>query len=223
MERQVNAILAARRIAKAVIAANGGRPPHPVPAKPAVPLGSGAPSGIHQDASVLKQIERIYQTDITVQVPRSGLVEQLFGAILRYSNQDQSHARIILSKELNRCWSRFVLCKEASHIFLGNEGNSTGTARDARQLISILLNESPIANPDAEAEGDAYFAAVELLMPREHIEGCVREFCEYGAEPLVIARSLVVPERVVDFRLNIDEVSGLFEAAYKKEDQQQAA
>jgi hypothetical protein len=52
--------------------------------------------------------------------------------------------RLAYSSQLNLCWSRFIVCKEAMHLLLGTKGNETNSLAEIDSLITKLLD--PLAD-----------------------------------------------------------------------------
>ncbi len=170
------------------------------------------PQGDIETASfgIIQTISKVTGYDISV-FRTKGLSDPIHAYIAIYHNPDR--ARIVYSADLNMCWARFLMCKEAAHIFLATELNKTNTADDAIELANKLLNDSSDTDPAVKVEEIAYFAAIELIFPRQHIESAIRDFQEQGLTFLEIAVSFKVPERVVEFRLS-QSVDVIYQKAY---------
>jgi hypothetical protein len=44
----------------------------------------------------------------------------IYGRVRRYEKDGKKWAEIAVSDSLNTCWSRFIVCKELSHLFSAN-------------------------------------------------------------------------------------------------------
>lgn len=112
-------------------------------------------------------------------------------------------AEIIYSHELNPCWSRFAISKEAFHLILGDGRNFSS---DPVTLVNGLLNQVPPFKIDDDieeiaAEYLAIVGAMEILLPKEfaHI---LDRLVESGRSHYEIASIFRVPEKVISLRLS---------------------
>jgi len=120
---------------------------------------------------------------------------QLKGRLLRYAD----HAEIEVSHSLNLCWTRFVACKEMAHLLLDRDQSQY--TQNPGALIDRLIQDPWANDKDITSERAAVLAAMELLMPwccRGQMEAMVKS----GASHLQIATHFMVPERMVDRRLD---------------------
>lgn len=200
------AIKKAQHVVTQYIANNSGTTPHPIGVLSAMPMGVDYET---DSDGIVNVIGQLFDTKISV-FRVTGLPESVNAYILRYEKPNR--ARIVYSSTLNLCWSRLLICKEASHIFLADENNKTSTADDAIKLIGNLLNDVNPNSPELKVEEDAYYAAIELMLPQQHI-AAVQEMSENGLSNLDIAKSFKIPERIIEFRLNPD-INTLYEHAY---------
>ena len=84
------------------------------------------------------------------------------GYIRRYTNKIDIGVR----ENLNTCWTRFVTCKELSHILMGHNGD--GVTTNPRELISGLYSALLFGKSDElDHEHLAQICAAELMMPYE--------------------------------------------------------
>lgn len=121
----------------------------------------------------------------------------MFRATLRrYKNK----AIILYSNELNVCWSRFCICKEAYHL-LCDDVRTYST--DPVSLVNRLMNDLPVLtfDDDIQAEWMAVFGALELLVPRES-DSYLYELEKSGKEHYDIAMEFRVPEKIISLRLS---------------------
>lgn len=60
-----------------------------------------------------------------------------------YSRLDRyaAESRIVYSKDLNRCWARFCIAKELSHILCGDDKHFTG---NILKLFDVLIDGAPL-------------------------------------------------------------------------------
>ncbi len=117
-------------------------------------------------------------------------------------------AQIWYSDRLNTCWSRFNIAKELTHILCGNDDNYT---KDVTMLISSLINDIALNtdHDDCMLEWQAYFGAIELLIPTYYYDYLYKlERENYTSRE--IAEKLSIPESVINFRLQ-SKIKGIFD------------
>ena len=108
-------------------------------------------------------------------------------------------ALILYSNDLNVCWSRFCVCKEAYHLLSDEKTFSS----DPVTLVNGLLNQIPEikVGEDVEAEWMAVVGATELLVP--HIfDSHLYELEASGKSHYEIAFEFRVPEKIISLRLS---------------------
>ena len=112
----------------------------------------------------------------------------------------QDHAVILYSNELNACWSRFCICKEAYHL-LSDDVRTYST--DPVSLVNGIMNDMPVltVDDDIEAEWMAVFGAMELLIPSS-FDDYLYELENAGKEHYEIALEFRVPEKIISLRLS---------------------
>lgn len=117
------------------------------------------------------------------------------GRLQRYSQS----AKIWYSTELNVCWSRFVICKEAFHLLCGDEKNYSS---DPVTLVNGLLTSTPIGiDGEQDAEQLAMYGAMELLVPA-NFDSELYSMEANGKTHYEIAYKFRVPEKIIAFRLS---------------------
>lgn len=109
-------------------------------------------------------------------------------------------ASIIYSNELNTCWSRFCICKEAYHL-LSDDVKTYST--DPVSLVNGLMNDMPVItiDDDIEAEWMAVIGAMELLIPSQ-FDTYLYGLEASGKEHYEIALEFRVPEKIISLRLS---------------------
>ncbi len=117
------------------------------------------------------------------------------GYLLRY----EGHAEIHYSANLNTCWERLVVCKEACHLIIDDE---TSFAKDPLKLVDALVSANickPNDNPGrAElSEHLAEIAALELLFPI-HLRREMYNAHQDGLSILKIAHQYKIPAHYVE-------------------------
>ena len=122
--------------------------------------------------------------------------DQFYSALFRYTN----HATIIYSAELNLCWKRFSICKEAAHLLIDDAHAHFTT--DVVGLIQRLITSAPMIEADAilESELMGIVAAIELLMPWK-LRQSFEALGESGKTDFEIAEFCRVPEKFVNLML----------------------
>lgn len=143
------------------------------------------------------------RTNLAIEINCLPWSEHMIRATLRrYADR----AIILYSHELNACWSRFCICKEAYHLLSGDDENYTN---DPVSLVNGLLNDVPVLKPDddVEAEWMAVFGAMELLIPN-WATNKLYELEASGKNHYDIAYEFRVPEKIVSLRLspNVREI-----------------
>ena len=112
----------------------------------------------------------------------------------------KDHAVILYANELNTCWSRFCICKEAYHL-LSDDVRTYST--DPVSLVNGIMNDLPVLtiDDDIEAEWMAIFGAMELLIPGT-FDNYLYELEASGKEHYEIALVFRVPEKIISLRLS---------------------
>jgi hypothetical protein len=121
--------------------------------------------------------------------------QQMTGTIQRYNQGNDRHARIFVAQSLNRCYSRFVRCKEMSHVLIDKDGTSMSTDVRGHLAQMIVTNFSP--DEDIRSEILAWFAAIEILIPWAHKKK-ILDMAGNGKVNIEIAQKYMVPKIVVD-------------------------
>jgi hypothetical protein len=162
-------------------------PPHLMDTNKPVPIEGG----------ILYEITRLSKVNVVwkrVQTSKTQYVEAL------YWRPNEKEAWGIVPSFHNRCWSRFLLCKELIHVLLDDDENRTTGSEDSKNLINALLSGLPESfSKDAETDMVAKFAAMEMLLPKE-FEKDINDMFEAGQSAKDIANSYLVPEDMVKIR-----------------------
>lgn len=123
----------------------------------------------------------------------------LKGCMMRYYafGGRPQQAIIHYSDDLNRCWTRFVICKELAHVLLDTQQDYTV---DPNELINNLINAIPDGvRADVDSETLAQFGAIELLIPNECRDAMDRTL-EDRDSSMFLAERFRVPEKIVIYR-----------------------
>lgn len=150
-----------------------------------------------------------------LEILQMGGLTNIDAFVKRYESPNKLEIRY--SSALNRCWSRFIICKEVSHLLLGHPGNSTIHLEEIQDLITQLLlpersTTSYTSNPALTVEHTAFYSAMELLVPyqkRHELYG----FLDAGQSHLDIAEFYRIPKMIVEY---LDSEGGrqFFEVCY---------
>lgn len=107
------------------------------------------------------------------------------GYIQRLDNQ----IKIGVRENLNPCWTRFVTCKELSHILMGHNGD--GITTNPKELINGLYSQMLFGKSDQlDHEYLAQICAIELMMPYEISQALLEDDVILATE---IAQKFKVP------------------------------
>lgn len=132
--------------------------------------------------------------------------------IMKYEDRQN----IYISKN-NACWARLYACKELSQMLLYSEENATHTIDDIDELLSSLMSsnmDTSSNNHQITTDNITYFGAIEFLLPSDTIAALLAKK-KKGASNNEIAKKMLVPEAIVDFRLSNNGIK-LFEDILKK-------
>lgn len=116
---------------------------------------------------------------------------QFSSALFRYKD----HADIICDVDLNLCWQRFSVCKEAAHLIIDSEQKHFTT--DIENLIQGLITFPVISLDDViDSEMVGEVAAVELLLPWK-LRPTLVGLRESGVTDLELAELCRVPQKYI--------------------------
>jgi hypothetical protein len=173
--------------------------------------------GIATASAFIGDIGRKKNSDIEIYRFSAYPEDTLVGYFKKNQQPDGSFkVRLAYSSQLNLCWSRLIVCKEAMHLLLGTKGNETNSLAEIDSLITKLLD--PLAdapNHNVEAllvERTAIIGAIELLIPYEK-QVDIRDYFEQGCSCLQIAESFKIPEQAVVSRYS-QKTQEAFNKAY---------
>jgi hypothetical protein len=104
---------------------------------------------------------------------------------------------IVLARELNRCWERFVFVKELMHIFDDPSQATDSGATFDRVLSELLLPSAPQWSPQMLSELGCFWMALGVLCP-ESLRLAFQSERERGQiDDYSIALKLRIPEMYV--------------------------
>jgi hypothetical protein len=106
------------------------------------------------------------------------------------------HHIVVVARENNECWERFVVVKEMMHLF----DTEDQKAADAKMLDGLLSEFSaPMApfSPQFDAEIDSFWQALAVLCPQKDREIFRKELLENKTDEYEIALKLKIPESYV--------------------------
>lgn len=116
-----------------------------------------------------------------------------------YFRNRGSEIEIGIVESLNSCWTRYVTCKELSHILLGYKGE--GVTGDPRKLVSGLYSSYLFGSDEAlDHENLANICAAEIMMPYEISQTLLENKKEITA--IDIAHKFKIPLAIVQVYRN---------------------
>jgi hypothetical protein len=105
-----------------------------------------------------------------------------------------TESTIHISQDLNRCWRRFVICKEAIHLIVDDEPSRFARSIEEQANEAFEMYWPRQSRVPLSSEQLAAIVAFEVLYPWEHR-------CRTTAPPKdmnVEARKFLIPERYLD-------------------------
>lgn len=114
-------------------------------------------------------------------------------------------ATVVVSRDLNYCWERFVVIKELMHLF-DSELDKLGAAEEFESLIAEMIGPLPERSVAMESEIVAFWRAIGIVCPEAKRQEFHRQRDAGRTSNLDIATALRMPELYV---------SALFEPNYK--------
>lgn len=129
-------------------------------------------------------------------------VSKIRGFFLSAANQDSPLVRqagrnlIVLARDQNNCWDRFVTIKELMHLF-DTGAQKTSSGEQLMQLLSEFEVPKPLSSDPYASELASVWMALACLCP-ERYRLMFAEQIEKGHEsPYGVALKLKIPERHV--------------------------
>src|SRR6266850_925336 len=118
-------------------------------------------------------------------------------------------AEISYSVSFNRCWRRFIICKELTHLAIDTEERHF--TKNPISLVQELINKVPAAcDDDVHSEYLAYIGAAEMLLPWS-LRNKMQEMMDQKKSDLEIANEFRAPEKVVNLVLRSESYRRLSE------------
>ena len=161
------------------------------------------PTNLFHSHNLVKLFESKFKQKITViRLPHRSFIK---ASIKSYETEHK-----IYVTQHNPCWTRFYICKELSQILIYEASNSTHTNQDIEILFSHLINGvHNDKKPQISADWVTYFIAIEFLLPSAIVAELLKLKTK-GFNNNLIAKKMLVPEKIVDFRLS-DEGCEIFD------------
>ena len=101
---------------------------------------------------------------------------------------------IVLARDLNRCWTRFVLIKELMHLFDG-DAEATDTGEKFESILNEINGPGPSGPSDqTNSEFKAFWMALGLLCPAKIHEELTVARGQNHISDYAIATRLKIPE-----------------------------
>ncbi|KRG43186.1 hypothetical protein ARC78_07415 [Stenotrophomonas pictorum JCM 9942] len=113
---------------------------------------------------------------------------------------------IVVAREMNYCWKRFVEVKEMMHLFDENS-QLVGTAAELESLINEFTAPQPVRSSALQSETSALWMALGVLCPEVKRQEFERVRAQGKISDDEIAERLKIPKRYV---------SHLFDVRYKR-------
>lgn len=121
--------------------------------------------------------------------------KDIMGTLLRYEQKGKRWAKVLLAQDLDVQWSRWVTCKEMSHLLIDRPEDYS---KDYAGLVEgVIASSLPTKRKDVQSERDAEQAGTALLMPEEHRQ-IVDRLVQEHASDFQIAVHFQVPEAIVE-------------------------
>lgn len=111
---------------------------------------------------------------------------------------------IITARELNRCWDRFVYCKELMHVFSSGD-DCASTPEEFAALLNDLTSPSGSPSQQFRDEQECFWRALALICPKARRDAFMKRLSAGEITEYDIAVELRIPELYV---------SRLFEPGY---------
>ena len=180
-------LLEARRIAKFISAVPGTALSFPID------VGLQVRPAVRQLVEERQKIK-----DFSVQIKKVQADNKLvYGTLLRF----EKHAIIKFPENLNRCWSRFVTCKEMGHLLMDSAPSHQSTNPEAL-IQGLIAGGTPTdASDDVWNDLIGIYFALEVLLPWQ-IRGQLVERKKAGETDLQIAKLTMCPEKYVNVMLS---------------------
>ncbi len=120
-------------------------------------------------------------------------------------NQLGNHI-VVVARNNNQCWERFVVVKEMMHLFDTEEQKAKDADTFSRLLSEFSAPMSP-ATPQFNAEIDSFWQALAVLCPQKSRAEFRKELLAETTDPYEIALKLKIPESYVHrlFEARFDE------------------
>jgi len=112
---------------------------------------------------------------------------------------------IVLARDLNYCWERFVYTKELMHLF-DEEDELTRTHDHFERLLTsfgpIVVNDPGEITKQSRAEDKAFFRTLSVLCPEKYRLDYQDQFTKKRLDHYAIALQLRIPELYVPFLIS---------------------
>ena len=104
---------------------------------------------------------------------------------------------IVLARDQNRCWERFIFVKEMMHLFDEPAQSTTSEKAFERLLLELSGSQSPELSPQAISEASCAWMALGALCPEEQRQQFSKERAAGQTDDYAIALRLRIPEMYV--------------------------
>ena len=142
-------------------------------------------------------------TKAKVKAVKSGLdIQMCRGLFISANNKENRWVKqlgcnvIVLSRDLNYCWERFVYTKELMHLF-DKENEVTGDAEHFEKLLTEFGQPSLERPPQSQAEARAFWMALSCFCPEGNRIAFQSQISKGHIDNYSIALQLRIPAQYV--------------------------
>lgn len=110
----------------------------------------------------------------------------------------QQHGQhvIVLARDLNKCWERFVFVKELMHFF-DSKDESTDSGDEFEKLLQDLFLGGTAVTPQSKSEVKCFWMALGALCPEEYRQRFSEDRKAGHIDDYAIALQLRIPQQYV--------------------------
>lgn len=149
---------------------------------------------------------KVYKTTMDTDILLGYFVSPGAAVSVELPNITASVPTIVVARDLNHCWQRFVVIKELMHLF-DTDLEKLGNAEELEGLVTELVTPQPTRSIAVASEVTAFWRAIGIMCP----EGKRQEF-----QRLRDAQKMSDLTIATEIRMPVLLVPSLFEANYKQ-------
>ncbi len=160
--------------------------------------------------SLLDIIEQKINKSIRIKYFDNNMAPDVNGFVV----EKRKSADIYVNKNLNYCYSRFIVAKELNHLLMNENGDlkTVECVAEFIELVSFLMLDSTPKDDGQASENIAYYGAMELLIPKQYFES---DWFKSNNSNHDIALQLRCPTQIIEIRKD-KEIQNKFLEIYKK-------